>query len=268
MNKNFLLAWSLITALSVQITLFAEFPNDLCPSIPGSDPDNDHLVVEKLYPGAQFWFNAMIKKYPQARLDKMRFCVSDAYEAGPGIIYFPEYQLKSMNQVFAGAHVSGVTDEMFAQFAEDEYLLLHEAKHVLCKDVQHADTVIKTATAATAALALVLLFAAVKDKISFTTQMSGSVFGIGVAYASLCAYARFQESRADNFANQNSDARALRAGAYWFKRLNTLMNFENISVPDVFNSISKIIQDPTHPAPENRADKALQALAVRFAKTA
>jgi hypothetical protein len=266
----FLLGFAAIFCM--QFALFAEFPNNLCPSIPGNDSKSDHLEVAYLYPGAQLWFDVMVKKYPQAHLDKMRFRASDDYESGPGMIYFPHDRLQEMHKVFAPSYPAEIffypTDAMFAKFAEDEYLLLHEATHVLCKDVQHGDVAINVAMGTVIALSVLLCCKSSKNEISLSTQAAGSVLGACLAYVALCAYARFQESRADNFANQNADKQALHAGANWFKRLNTLMNFENISVPEIFNSISKVLQDPTHPAPEKRAQKALAALTARFGQTA
>ncbi|OHE76617.1 MAG: hypothetical protein A3F67_09060 [Verrucomicrobia bacterium RIFCSPHIGHO2_12_FULL_41_10] len=225
-------------------------------------------LVQEVYPGAQFWFNAMIKKYPQAHLEQTKFCVSDEYASGVEEIYFPFYVLEMMHKVFKNAHLHGVTDEMFVQFAEDEYLLLHEAKHVLSKDIEHGDQAIAGSMVLSFGTSFLLAYKTLKEDINVSTAVAGSVASIAAAYVALCSYAQFQERRADDFANQNADARTLRAGACWFKRLDVLMNLESISVPEIFNTIAKIIQDPTHPLPLNRQNKALRALLIRFGQTA
>ena len=60
-------------------------------------------LVKHSHPGAWFWFQEMIEKYPQANLKNVQFCSSDCYESGPSTIYFPEFQLKRMDVIFADA---------------------------------------------------------------------------------------------------------------------------------------------------------------------
>lgn len=267
MNKISFCVLFLTTILCGQIFLFSNFPNDLCPSIPGFDPENDCVAInEKFHPGAHFWFQVMIKKYPQAHLDKMRFCASNTYEAGTGIVYFPEYTLKAMDEIFQVSYGVRVTQEMFDLFAEDEYLLLHEAMHVLSNDAKNYNRIDLGSVIGASLISCILFVKAVRDEIKVQTLAQGTACAIISAYLTMCAYSQFQEYRADDFANQNSDEKALRAGICWFKRLDTLMSFENILTPEIVQVISKIFQDPEHPLPYYRMIKAKKALGLRFNK--
>jgi Zn-dependent protease with chaperone function len=207
----------------------------------------------------------MIKKYPQAHLDKMRFCASTTYEAGVGVIYFPEYTLNSMDEVFNFSSSDPITQKMFDLFAEDEYLLMHEAMHVLCNDAINFERASFGSIVGASLISLILFAQVVQGEMSWQTQVKGSVFGAFVAYVALSYYSQFQEIRADGFANQNCDENALRAGICWFKRLDTVMNLENITVPESVQLILKFLQYHKHPLPQKRIDQASKALTLRFA---
>lgn len=256
-----------VAIFCIQFNLFSEPSNNICPSFSDRNSENDQRFVEFLYPGAQIWFNAMAQKYPQAHLNKIKFCVSDAYEAGLGIIYFPESRLITMNDVFNNSNALDINDDRFAQFAEDEYLLLHEAMHVLSDDAQSRHLATLFAIGSVMALNSWLCYKVVNNDMRILTQIAGSALSASFGYVVLSAYARFQESRADNFANQNADVKALRAVACWFERLSMLTQCEHTLMPEIFHSLLIIIQDPEHPSLQSRAKKALQALQIRFAQT-
>ncbi|MBP6892508.1 M48 family metalloprotease [Candidatus Babeliales bacterium] len=268
MNQHSLLSLSKIALFCIQFSFFAEHFADACTSISdGSREDGQQFVISK-YPGAQKWYEAMTVKYPQARLDQIQFCISDAYESGDSVIFFPEYRLRDMNTVFGDVKLKKYTAKMFAPFAEDEYLLLHEAEHVLKHDVYHGYLAIKTSGVLILTVALSAACLWKNDNLNASTGILSTSCIATIACVGLIWYSRFQEYRADNFANQNVDAATLRAGKNWFARLNTLMSFENIAIPNFLNSFSQFLQDPAHPTPQSRASKALQALMVRFGQIA
>ncbi len=259
MKKN---SFSSLFALTI---LCAQF--SLSSLLLGSAFQDDQMVFQK-YPGAGKWYQVMVAKYPQAHLDQIKFGISDNYESGHGIIFFPEWRLQEMQQVFGDVDSFNFTKNMFAPFAEDEWLLLHEASHVLKNDTYHGGLAITAATGLLMALTLNSAYQIGRDNIEPLTGILTVAGATVVAYASLILYGRFQEGRADNFANQHADAQALCAGKNWFARLNTLMSFENIMIPDSLNSFSQFLQDPVHPTPKSRASKIIQALMVRFGQIA
>ncbi len=231
---------------------------------------NVGLVADKYF-GAQQWYETMSKKYPQAHLNKIQFGISDSYESGVGIIYFPEYRLQSMQEIFGNIDPKEFTKDMFLSFAEDEYLLLHEASHVLKNDVRNGGFAVICGVGLVATAFLRLVFNFQKNKIDQPCVQTDCAIVTGasiLACTAVILYARFQEYCADSFANQNADAAALKAGKSWFDRLNTLMNFENIAIPDCLNSFSQFLQDPVHPTPKTRSNSALRSFMIRFGQIA
>lgn len=250
------------------MSLFAECFSDVCTSIPGGSQEDSQQFVTSKYPGAQTWYQAMAAKYPQAHLEKIQFGISDSYESGVGIIYFPESRLKQMHAIFQGANLRNLAAEKLALFAEDEYLLLHEAQHVLKSDVYRGHLATTVTMCSVLGVALASMYRCKYKDADLVTGFATTACAAAVAYAGLIMYGRYQESRADDFANQHADAQALRAGKNWFARLNTLLSFENIMIPDCLNSFSQFLQDPVHPTPKSRANKALQSLMIRFGQIA
>ena len=239
------------------------------------DKKSEDVFVSQRYLGAQRWFDYIVKKYPQAKLESVDFCISDNYQAGTNVIYFPEFRLQRMNEVFGSVDFASFTDVMLAEFAEDEYLLLHEAKHVMSDDYKNGNRLLHTMGYTLAALCLTVgankcCEESLLDghKQSLEKIYNYAFVGIGaVALCScpiICWYARFQERRADAFANQTADQKALRAGILWYARLNTLMNFENITIPDCVDPVFKFIQDPYHQTPKFRQQQAMKAYFARF----
>jgi hypothetical protein len=226
--------------------------------------NQDELLVQSLYPGAQFWFNTMIAKYPQARLNCVKFCVSDSYEATADAIYFPVYRLKEMNKVFVDFGVQKINLDQFEQFKEDEYLLLHEAHHVLNKDGASFDNAVNCALVAFLGLHAALLVKCCQQEDVYWKDVGISVAGGTGIYVALCLYARYQESNADNFANQIADKNALLAGAVWFEHLDYALNIYHGGFPDCLIDICKTFDDPDHPLPKNRANRARKAYKERF----
>ena len=269
MSKYFRLC--VVTFLSLN-NLTAHLELDILSS---TDSFIEDVFVAKDYPGAQLWFDYMITKYPQAKLESVHFCVSDNYQAGTHVIYFPEFRLKRMNQVFGSLNSKKITDAMLAEFAEDEYLLLHEAKHVMCNDFAHGNKVMDAAFYAFMSFSLTVLanqgvkaLDSESNKKLFEKIDHYALGGIAVTATLsapiICLYARFQERRADAFANQTADKRALKAGILWFSRLNTLMNFETIDIPHLIDPLFKFIQDPCHQTPKFRQQQAFKVYNLRF----
>lgn len=212
------------------------------------------MLVQDRYPGAQVWFNQMDQKYPQANLHAVSFQVADQYASGPGVIYFPEDRLQSINQVYS-ANSSTTTD----QFKEDEYLLLHEAKHVLDKHNEKGCLALAAcATGMTLLSGAALATAATNPVATVATLTAGN----SSILASLYAYVRYQEQQADNFANQHADPKALLAGAAWFHNLHA-NNYSGNSRSDFEKTASDLYTDPGHPALSDRAINAFQALYTR-----
>lgn len=268
MNQHSLLSLSKVTFFCVQFSLFAQCFADAQAHLLKNNDECDLQLVADVYPGAQKWYQTMVAKYPQASLEKIQFGISDNYESGQGIIFFPEWRLRDMQQVFGSVHPLRFTEEMFVAFAQEEWLLLHEAAHVLKNDTYHGAVAITATTGLMTSMVLACACAQNYNKLKTSTGILTVACTAAVGYAALILYGRFQESRADDFANQNADAQALKAGKSWFDRLNTLMNFENISIPDFLNSFSHFLQDPIHPTPKSRALKVLQALIIRFGQIA
>lgn len=236
---------------------------------------SEDVLVSQKYLGAQRWFEYIVKKYPQAKLESTDFCISDNYQAGTNVIYFPEFRLQRMNEVFGSVDSQAFTDVMFAEFAEDEYLLLHEAKHVISDDYRKGNSLLYATAYTLAALCLTVGAnkcceeSLLEGRRELSEKIDTYAF-IGMGAVALCScpiicwYARFQERRADAFANQIADKQALQAGILWYTRLNTLMNFENITIPDCFDPVFKFIQDPYHQTPKFRQQQAMKAYFARF----
>ncbi len=226
--------------------------------------DELDIFVQDLHPGAQRWFEFMMQKYPQAHLNRVHFCVSDNYEAGYNTIYFPEHRLKDMDKVFGHVLVAQITEQMLAEFAEDEYLLLHEAHHILNRDARKQDFVLRATILAIVALNAVALGQIFNQKKISMQILVDACAGNCTLVAIFYAYAQYQERQADKFANQNASQSALLAGIDWFKRLDTLLRYENIDIPNWCNDGYRLWQDPVHPLPLSRACRAAKAHKERF----
>lgn len=256
--------------------------NDVCCSKEQKHSDTKLVLVQSQYPGAQKWFNYIAQKYPQAHLEKTAFCVSNTYHSGPGVIYFPQGRLEFMDQVFGAMTETQIKQlaktapdhQDLQQFAQDEYLVLHEAAHVLHQDNQTGEIVFYATLATTALFNSTLLIATITQCCQQTELLSGAqtvaknsllaLAGNTAIAACLYSYIRFQERRADRFANQHADQAALIAGTQWFEQINSLIHQNKTSDSDLAQTIQEIQQDPAHPAARDRGFDSLCALIYRF----
>lgn len=228
----------------------------------------EFFLVKKMHPGAQAWFDHMTQKYPQAHLDKIMFCVGDNYESGPGTIYFPLDRIQRMDQVFNESSEQQIfkylqsypENEIFKEFAQDEYLLLHEAKHVSSKDYEKGIIASIAATTITATLCAFFATTSALGKIQTTTGIASSMLATATIFTTLWSYARYQESQADDFANKHADIQALLGGLGWFLQLDAN---DEIKEHSELN-IKDILHDPVHAYSKNRAARAWKALWQRI----
>ena len=188
-------------------------------------------------------------------LNRIDFVISNHYHSAPKTIFFPKESLEALNQAYQTASV----EELQNEFKQEEYILLHEAAHIL----MHHD---EKATVALYLSALALAITNGYFAISFFTNSTASLSQtIQTAWKALLsnamiiggviAYIRQQEKQADGFANAIADERTINGGI------------------DVFNSF--VQQDKhlfaflkpyisTHPTPEQRINSIHDSLATRF----
>lgn len=219
------------------------------------------MLVQDSYPGAQAWFTQMAQKYPQANLHAVSFQVSDQYASGPHTIYFPEDRLQAIHQAYLNTSNSTNLSVLQAPFKEDEYLLLHEAKHVLDKHNEKGYVALAACVTSMALVNGAAIATATTNPIAAITTFAA---GNSAVIASLYAYIRHQEHQADGFANQHADPQALLAGAAWFHELHA-SNYRENFCSYFEKTASDLYNDPGHPALSDRAIDAFQALYNRTA---
>ncbi|HSW77101.1 MAG TPA: M48 family metalloprotease [Candidatus Saccharimonadales bacterium] len=225
-------------------------------SLFGSE-QHDRLVKDQ-FPGAQLWFEKMSQKYPVAQLDNVLFCVSDNYLSRTNVIYWPETRLHAINEAYTHKNHQDLEN----MFKQDEYLLLHEAAHILKNHMQKGYlALILTCTA------LATFNSYIAEKVcnnDFTILntieyfMHGLVGNI-IIFAVLAQYVQLQEQQADDFANEYGDERSLQAGADWFADLEKCM-LEDQQHAELIKQLIIIAKDPWHPSPQSRHQKVITAL--------
>ncbi|MFA5998922.1 MAG: hypothetical protein WC747_02815 [Candidatus Babeliales bacterium] len=226
-----------------------------------SQPEQDRLVKDH-YVGAQAWFEKMTQKYPVAQLDNVLFCISDQYLSRTNTIYWPESRLRAINTAYMKTQNSNDLENMFKQ---DEYILLHEAAHVLKDHNQKGYVALALTCAAFAALnGYILKKAFKKDSTSFNKVKCSieALLGNLAILTALASYVQFQERQADEFVNKFGDDRSLQAGAHWLTRIEQCM-LKDQQFSEFTKNLIILYQDPWHPLPESRRQKVLEALALR-----
>lgn len=220
----------------------------------------DRLVKDQ-FPGAQIWFEKMAQKYPVAQLDHVLFCISDIYLSRTNTIYWPESRLQAIDRAYNSKNQHDPEN----MFKHDEYLLLHEAAHVLKNHNQKGYVALTLTCAAFAALNGYIYVKAFQQDPTIFNKIKLSIealLGNLVILTALAQYVQFQEHDADDFVNQYGDERSLQAGADWFMRLEKYM-LKDQQYAELTKKLFIIYQDPWHPSPEIRYQKVLDALTSR-----
>ncbi len=226
-----------------------------------SAQSHDEPLVKDIYPGAQRWFEAMSNKYPQAQLSNVSFYVSSYCHSGKQAIYLQEDRLQKINVAYSSTINPSLTDQSHLDtlFKQDEYILLHEAGHVL----KNHDTKAYVALALTA-----VVFAAVNGYITLSAVANPNFTFFGwlkfsmtaiIANSAICAtlfsYIQNQEKEADAFANAQADEQTLKAGCDY---LNLCIMHDQQLAYFAENLFA------THPSQESRKQEIAKAIASRF----
>lgn len=222
--------------------------------------DDQKISVKSRYPQAYAWYRDLATKYPTANLSSIEFCISDHHHAGSGVIFWPEQNLKIID-LFYGS--SSITPKIQQLMLEDEYLLLHEACHVLNGHTTKGTAAIVAATTASAGLTLGLTAQMCAQAIPAVTAVAQGALGHVALAAGIFAYARAQERQADDFANQTADQASLQAGAAWHQNNHNELQIPETASP-LLQTYIEISSDKAHPAPQERLSSSLQALEKRF----
>lgn len=251
MTKNSLFYIKIVIIVSTPLLLLA---------------NNSPLLVQDRYPGAQAWFNQMSEKYPQAHLKNVKFYVSDEessgqnqYYSGPNAIYFPKESLEQLNRMFSSVQSGKTGQSIWNSFPEAEYLLLHEAAHVLNKDNEKGAIVLPAAFLTFLAINSSLSMATLSENIKTLPSIALLTAGNVALITGLYSYVRFQEYKADQFANKQASTLALLAGFLRHLKIHTDrhgFNLENIN--SWSTKLRDAFLDPSHPSPIDSANQTLQ----------
>ena len=221
-------------------------------------------LVKNIYPGAQVWFEKMSKKYPEAQLNNVSFYVSHYYHSDAGAIYWPEDHLQAINNAYTKNTNQSSLDGLFK---EDEYVLLHEAAHVLHNHYAKGSVALALTAVAFAALNGYIAITAIANPASTYlgwSQLSlATIIGNSTIVATLFAYIQSQEREADDFANQHADKQALHAGDTYFNQC--------IQHDQQLADLTQSLVDAScscHPSPIDRKQALAAALTSRFASSA
>jgi|GEM_PF-1464231 len=219
------------------------------------------VLVQSKYPKAYAWYCDMAQKYPDAHLAQIKFCISDHHHAGTDAIFWPEANLKIINDSYQSSNPMSDTNRQL--LLEDEYLLLHESYHVAQSHILKGKLALATATTASAAITLGSIAQVCSQAVPIVTATTQAVAGNVAIAAAVYAYARSQETQADNFANQTADKSSLQAGMKWHTN-----NHQELQLPAsnsaVTQTIAEIYADPAHPAPTTRLNSSQQVFNDRF----
>ncbi len=224
----------------------------------------DEQLVKNIYPGAQIWFEKMSQKYPEAQLQNVSFYVSHYYHSGTGAIYWPEDRLQAINVAYTANTNQSALDGLFK---EDEYVLLHEAAHVLKNHYAKGSVALALTAVAFAALNGYIAITAIANPaptyFGWSQLSLAAIIGNSTIVATLFAYIQSQEREADNFANQHADKEALHAGDAY---LNQCIQHDQQLADLTQNLVNASCS--CHPSPINRKQALVAALASRFAHPA
>jgi len=223
------------------------------------------VEVKSLYPNAYNWYCDMIQKYPSAKLENVSFCISNNFLASTNTIFWPEEILKTIEALYP---INEKTQDMLIFFLKQEYILLHEAGHIINNDIpKRRIAALLTLTTVCGSIlyceAIMLkgnMFLSLKEKKSLIIALTTAI----ASYPLLFIYIRSQESRADNFANQTATKECLEAGIKWHNEIECYFNNEISSYYLLPKSIQFFINDPEHPTANDRKEAAKKALRDRF----
>ena len=213
-------------------------------------------LVKDIYPGAQCWFEALSKKYPEAQLSNVSFYVSSYCHSGKQAIYWQEDRLQKINVAYSSKTNQNSLSQLFKQ---DEYILLHEAGHILKNHNTKAYVALAMAALAFAAVNGYITLRAMTNpactffkwsKLSMT-----AIFANSTIFSSLFFYIQSQEKEADAFANTYADEQALLAGNDYFD----LCIAHDQKLADFVEMLVF-----THPSLKSRKQEIAKAVASRF----
>lgn len=216
-------------------------------------PSEEQILVQSRYPQAYQWYCDMATKYPQENLHDIKFCISTHHHAGIDAIFWPESNLKIIDQSYLSPNMADTARQLLNV---DEYLLLHEAYHVNQGHVQQGKVTAAVTTAAGSAMAMGSL-ATASD---VTTALVGSASSAAALAATAYAIIRTQESYADDHANQHASKQALAAGIQWHQNNQS----DNCCSCSPIAVAQEVYHDPAHPTPQSRAQAAQAAYNQRF----
>jgi len=212
----------------------------------------EEFLVKTDYPVAQAWYDAMVLKYPQANFDQKLFLQTMRQANKKYIswcstfnqIYFPQDALQEIECLYQ-KKLNGeiLTDEEALILGKQEFILLHEAGHIV-----HGDMA-KTFMNVIGAFAITEGVRALYQESNPSHQFSWKDFYIElVAWSTLTNIpTRFQESAADAFAYGIADMNTLHGGISFFEseEIDSLWNIENENLSPFIETdsiIGKIIQ--------------------------
>lgn len=201
------------------------------------------FYVKNLYPHAQLWYEDMIVKYPQARLDQKRFLQSSYFFSKEyavwsvmcNNIYCPQGDLVYLEAVYTKKINDELLDDAEILFLNTiEWLLLHEAGHSELNYSLNEAMLIITGIAALEACKAFYKESTDDASKKYLESVSSPFFTSAamwsrymmMTYAELCilgslkvAWVRDQEAQADNFANKHATSDALLGGVSFFERV-------------------------------------------------
>jgi hypothetical protein len=221
-----------------------------------------NILVKNHFPNAYQWYLDMSEKYPDAKLSSIEFCICDHHHAKNHTIYFPKSSIEFINSWYKSPQQSSEIQELLAQ---EEYLLLHEACHVLNYDYEKAEF-IKIAALGAGFLSSLnsLVQVCTQSTIKGALQQGAKGTAVAAVFAAgVLAYTRYQEKNADHFTNQNGDQPTLEAGINWHKE-----NKKELNIPQDVSTLQQLIieqiSDLAHPRPTKRQERAENSYTQRF----
>lgn len=224
-------------------------------------PQELEVLVQSKYPQAYAWYCDMAKKYPQANLSNIKFCIFTYHHASSDAIFWPEYNLRIINDSYQSSNPISDANRLLMQ--QDEYLLLHEATHVNNNHVTKGKIASAAAATAGAGITIGSIAQVATQAAPILTAATQTVVGNIALATAVFAYARSQEKQADDFANKNVDKSALEAGIQWHANNHQELQLSPQLTP-LQQTTQEICADPAHPSPQNRQEASQQVFDQRF----
>jgi len=227
----------------------------------------EEYLVKSKYPFAQAWYDSMAQKYPDVCLEDKLFLQTMRGSSAKYMswcstfneIYFPQDSLREINALYEKSlKGENLTDEESLFLSKEEFILLHEAGHIVHSDLKHRFAVLAGVFAATSFAEAFIIdnysneFAlSIKDRLLLQLSIVSSLSNL---------FSRYNERQADKYSYSRVDDNGLQGALSFFnsEEINPFANVEDKELSPFIKTdswLGSFFQDRTSKQDQAKLDK-------------